>query len=148
MKKFKYLPSVLMLVLCLAVLAVGIYAIKPTQNTIEGSITIGATNPAVDLTVYYIPDGVTVEDAVLNDANKIGTTKTARYGVELDLTDTRLDFSMDKVNTLSDVKAKNIAIKIENTSTQVLGAYFTDDVETAEVKTTLPLSTYNSQKKL
>ncbi|MBQ9786269.1 MAG: hypothetical protein IJW25_02260, partial [Clostridia bacterium] len=74
----------------------------------------------------------------------IGTTKTARYGVELDLTDTRLDFSMDKVNTLSDVKAKNIAIKIENTSTQVLGAYFTDDVETAEVKTTLPLSTYNS----
>ncbi|MBQ9785966.1 MAG: hypothetical protein IJW25_00685, partial [Clostridia bacterium] len=144
MKKFKHLPTILVMVLCIAVIAVGIYAIQPTHNTIKGNVTIGASNPAVNLTVYYVPNGVTVEDAVLNDANKIGTTKTARYGVELELTDSRLDFGMDYINEVDEVNAQTIAIKIENTSTQVLGAYFTDESDVTKVKTNLPLSTYSS----
>ncbi|MBQ9786014.1 MAG: hypothetical protein IJW25_00940, partial [Clostridia bacterium] len=145
MKKFKYLPTIIIMVLCIAIIGVGIYAINLTQNKVVGSLTIGASNPAVNLTVYYVPDGTTAENAVLNDANKIGTTKTARYGVELDLTDDRLNFKMSNINSLSEVKPKNIAIKIENTSDKVLGAYFADLENAAEVKTTLALSSYNSR---
>ncbi|MBQ9785839.1 MAG: hypothetical protein IJW25_00015, partial [Clostridia bacterium] len=145
MKKFKHLPTILMLVLCLVALTIGVYAIQHTQNRIIGSVTIKASNPAVKLTMYYVPNDTTVEEAVQNDANKIGKTKTARYGVELDLTDDRLNFGMTGVNVLEDVKTKTIAIKIENPSDKVLGAYFADQSNISKVKTTTTLSTYTSK---
>ena len=49
MKKLKFLPSILMLVLCVGVLAVGIYAIKPSTNLVTGTITINASNAPVEI---------------------------------------------------------------------------------------------------
>lgn len=144
MKKFRYLPAVLMMVLCLAVLAVGIYALKPKRNSIEGTITLTSSNPGVNLTAYYVPEGVVVSDAVMEDANKIGTTKSARTGVKLNITDSRLAFNPENANKASDVKPQVVAIKIENTSNKTLGAYFTDTASSTDVKTTMPLSSYTS----
>ena len=44
MKRLKFLPAVLMLVLCVGILAIGIYAITPTKNTIDGTITVNPSN--------------------------------------------------------------------------------------------------------
>ena len=41
-KKLKFLPTILMLVLCVGVLAIGIYAAGTTTNNIQGTITINA----------------------------------------------------------------------------------------------------------
>ena len=91
MKKLKLLPSILMLVLCVGVLAVGIYAVKPTKNQISGTITIGASNADVTMTVYK---GSTT-GTVLGSA-------VARAGTNLNIG--ALNFSMENVNTLDNVQ--------------------------------------------
>ncbi|MBQ9786060.1 MAG: hypothetical protein IJW25_01180, partial [Clostridia bacterium] len=127
MKKFKYLPSVLMLVLCLAVLAVGIYAIKPTQNTIEGTITIGATNPHVVITAYKT--AALNEDGTEATANKLVGPLDARAGAKLEIADS-LEFDIEKANTKEDVDDLVIVLKIENKSNKDLGAYFYEGLST------------------
>ena len=52
MKRLKFLPTILMLVLCVGVLAIGIYAITPSKNTIDGTITIGASPAEVQIDCY------------------------------------------------------------------------------------------------
>ena len=131
MKKVKFLPSVLMLVLCLAVLAVGIYAIKPTQNTIEGSITVNSTNPEIRLTAYYNS---------VAEANKIGQTQTARHGVNINLTDSRLNFNLENVNSLADVDDKYVIIVIENTADYDQAAYFSLTPDAQATATLAPVN--------
>ena len=127
MKKLKFLPSVLMLVLCLAVLAVGIYAIKPTQNTIEGTITIGATNPHVVITAYKT--AALNEDGTEATANKLVGPLDARAGAKLQIAEA-LEFDVDEANTLADVDDVVIVLKIENKSNKELGAYFYEGLST------------------
>ena len=67
------------------------FAITPTKNTISGTITVTSSNPEIKLTAYY--------NSIANE-NKIGETQTARYGVNISLTDSRLNFNLDNVNTL------------------------------------------------
>ena len=62
MKKLKLLPTVLMLVLCVGVLAIGVFAITPTKNTISGTITINSANTPVS--IQLLVDGVEKGDPV------------------------------------------------------------------------------------
>ncbi len=52
MKKFKILPSLIMLVLCIGVLAVGVYALSPISNSIAGTINITAGKASIAITGY------------------------------------------------------------------------------------------------
>ena len=47
MKKLKLIPISLMLVLCVGILVVGVFAITPTKNKITGTVNITASNPEV-----------------------------------------------------------------------------------------------------
>ena len=51
-RKIKLIPSVLLLVLCLGILGVGIYAAKPASNTVTGTVNVVAAAPEVQIDVY------------------------------------------------------------------------------------------------
>ena len=107
MKKLKLLPSILMLVLCVGVLAVGVFAITPTKNTITGTITINATNADVTMTAY--------KDSI--SGTNLGSI-TARAGDDLDIGN--LEFSMENVNTVENVNPVVIVVVFTTSSTENL----------------------------
>lgn len=111
MKKFKFLPSVLMLVVCIAVLCVGVFSASATSNTVKGSITV--TSMAKIRISGYI-DG----EEELKPSNTAG-------GVTWDLTKSeKLKFEGMDASDESDLAPKVIRIRIQNLSTMPLGAYF------------------------
>ena len=128
MKRFRLLPSILMLVMCIAVLGVGIYAVTPSQNNVTGTITVIASNPEISITAYY-------ESAI--EGNEIGESQTTRTGVEIDITDTRMTFDTSNANTASDVDSKYVVIKLQNNSSTEMGVYFAMS-ETATSTATTP----------
>ncbi len=128
MKKFKLLPSMLMLVMCVGVLAVGIYAVSPAQNNVTGTISVIASNPEISITAYY---------ESVADGNEIGQSQTTRTGVEIDITDTRMIFDTSNANTASDVDSKYVVIKLQNNSSVEMGVYFAMS-ETATSTATTP----------
>ena len=128
MKKVKLLPSILMLVMCIAVLGVGIYAVSPAKNNVTGTITVIASNPEISITAYY-------ESAI--DGNEIGESQTTRTGVEIDITDTRMTFDTSNANTAGDVDSKYVVIKLQNNSSTEMGVYFAMS-ETATATATTP----------
>ena len=110
MKKIKILPSILMLVACVAVLGVGVFAVAPTQNTISGSITINASNTPVSIELLI--DGVSQGDPV-----------DVRSGVNFDVSD--LVFNTAGANVVEEIDDRSVTLRITNLSTtQKLGAYF------------------------
>ena len=116
-RKIKIIPSVLLLVLCLAVLGVGIYAAKPASNTITGTVTVNAANAEVEISVYQ--DNY---DSA-NPATNRQSTATTRTGATLALGDFTFDAS--EANTKYDVPMKEIIIVVKNKSLgQDLGMYF------------------------
>ena len=52
MKRMRLIPSVLMLVLCIGVLGLGVYAASPTSNAITGTITVNSANNEVLISVF------------------------------------------------------------------------------------------------
>ena len=112
MKKLKLLPSILMLIACVAILGVGVFAVAPTQNKISGSISINASNTSVK--IEFLTNGVLKE-----------THNEVRGGVSWDLSDVAFDTAT--VNTVEEVSPIVFTIRITNlSSTQGLGVYFFD----------------------
>ena len=97
-----------MLVLCIGVLAVGIYAIKPSTNLVTGTITINATNEPVTISVY--------KDSVAT-ANLLDS-KLSRAGVTLNVG--TLSFDLDEANTLADVDPITLIVVFSTESTENL----------------------------
>ena len=98
MKKLKILPSILMLVLCVGVLAIGVFALAPTENTITGTITINSTNPEFKIQVYktVIDSNGTVVEA----KEAVGGEYTVRSGLELKLG--TFEFDIDEAHSWRD----------------------------------------------
>ena len=125
MKKLKILPSILMLVLCVGVLAIGVFALAPTQNTISGTITINAANSPVEITMN-------IKNKAGGDL--IGTPKTIRGGHTFTLGD--LAFDADEANEVYEVKDIFIEFYIKNLAdasdvlaekqARTLGAFFAE----------------------
>ena len=117
MKKIKLLPSILLLVLCLGILGVGIYAAKPASNTISGTVSVTAANAEVEISVYQ--DNY---DSA-NPATNRQSTATTRAGATLAFGDFTFDAS--GADTKYDVPMKEIIIVVKNHSTNSdLGMYF------------------------
>ena len=106
MKKLKLLPTILMLVLCVGVLAVGVFAITPTKNTISGTITVNASNPEVKISAYkYGADGNMLETPFIPET-------AVRSGINLNL-GSDLAFDISGVNTDAELAAETIKIAIK-----------------------------------
>ena len=118
MKKLKILPSVLMLVLCVGVLAVGVFAITPTTNTISGSITINATNAPVSITVYKDTYGGEV----------LGTIDPVRTEGTLNLNQKVIEFLIEDANNAGEVEPIVLVVEFSTTSS----AHLVVDTETIE----------------
>ena len=116
MKKIKLLPSVLMLVLCVAVLAIGVYAAAPVSHSIQGSISVSAAGARVKIGVYL--DNLDGDDTLIS--NEIDT----RQSDQLNIIANSLTFNCSSATTASEVDAINVYLKIENKSSIDLGAYF------------------------
>ena len=126
MKRLKFLPSVLMLVLSIAVLGLGVYAASPSTNTVTGSIKINASSYPIAL-------------RCLLDDNEIEYHQTIRSGITWTDGLSNLEFNTDTALTLEDVADRVITLEVTNLSNVNLGAYFLTDDETltAENKATL-----------
>ena len=124
MKKLKILPSMLMLVALIAVLAVGAFAIAPTQNTITGNITIQGTNEPLEIRCYLDevkPENLQAEFSEVRSG--INWTK----GIE------NLSFDTTGANTIEQVPPRILIVQIKNTTSKILVAYFTKGEE--QIKT-------------
>ncbi len=119
MKKFRLLPSILMLVLCTAVLAVGIYAASPTSHSIVGTVKITAGGANVSIT-GYLDDG----DGNYSDDVKVTDTYTSRTAQTINIYANALDFDCSSASDISQVAEKKLYFKVENLSAFSLGAYF------------------------
>ena len=139
MKKIKILPSILMLVTCLAVLGVGVFAVAPTQNTISGSITINATNP--EFTIKVFRSTINNEGQTVVEESQVGEDYTVRSGVDLALGD--IVFELKKANITSDVDRIKFRFEVTSTANSSLGMYFTNSVNTEASKTIEDLSLSN-----
>ena len=110
MKKVKLIPSILMLVLCVGVLAVGIYAAKPSVNNITGSLTI------------VPPDALVEISASVGDTQIIEPQGVA-YGKTFDISDA-LKLDQRGATNIWEVEDAVLTISITNLSNKELGAYF------------------------
>ena len=111
MKKLKFLPSALMLIMCIAVLGVGVFALSPVNNEINGTLTI-TSMAKVNITAYA------------DDVEIFSSTKTAS-GVNMNLTESgALNFDAFNVATADEIPQRIIRIRIQNLSNKELGAYF------------------------
>ena len=135
MKKIKILPSILMLVACIAILGVGVFAVAPTQNTISGSITINSSNPEVEIMVYRV-----VKEGEGTKYEAISTSPyVARAGVDIALGN--LEFNSQGANDIDEVEDIVIKFVVTNKSTERLGMYFaTSPSVTQGTQTTDPVA--------
>ena len=117
MKKIKFLPSVLMLVLSVAVLALGVYAANPSTNTVTGSIKVNASSYPIAI-------------RCLLDGEEIENHQTIRAGITWTDGLSNLEFNTDTALTVEDVKPRVLTMKITNLSNVDLGAYFLSDENT------------------
>ena len=119
MRKFKVLPSILMLVLCTAVLAVGIYAASPTSHNIVGTVKVTAGGANVSIT-GYLDDG----DGDFTDDVKVTNTYTSRTSQTINIYANAIDFDCSSAFDISEVAEKKLYFKVDNLSSYSLGAYF------------------------
>ena len=127
MRKFKILPSILMLVLCAGILAVGIYAVSPAQNNISGTITVIASNVEVEITAYLGTAKTT----------KVSDTITARTSTPVPIKDGKLEFNGSSASGVDAVEDITLVLEIKNNSaSKTLGAFFLKDASLPETLTT------------
>ena len=124
MKKTKFIPYIIILVLGIAVITLGIYAVNPTANTITGTATITSTNAPVEIEITNVVDGQ--ETQVSSGEITNGNSLTLSYGTLL--------FDSLPASNVYEIPMQEIRVKITNKSSVDLGAYFCTD----EVVTTPP----------
>lgn len=116
MKRVKLLPSILLLVLCVGILGMGIFAANPIKSNVTGTISVTAANSEVEITAYLNK---------VEEASKISDTFVTRKGATILLNNSALKFDAGSVNAAQDLHKKNIILQIKNNSqVKDLGAYF------------------------
>lgn len=116
MKRSKIMPSILMLIVCIAVLGIGIYAATPTTHSVMGTINITAAGSFVELTAYVGEDRTVASDSVLTRNNGV-----------LEIYDDAIKFECEEVYSASQLDPILLTIGINNKSGKDLGAYIVDE---------------------
>ncbi len=110
MKRIKLLPSIIMIVLCVAVLAVGVYSFSPLSCQIDGELKIIGAAELADIIVY-------IDDQQIYSS---GVSSTSSVSIAKDL----LQFDMRYAGSIDEVTDIQMRVKIENKSNSPIGAYF------------------------
>ena len=113
MKKFKLLPSLIMLVLCIGVLAIGVYALSPISNSIAGTISISAGKASLAITGY-------VDNTIVYPRTEL------HGGMDWTIDSSKLNFDASNYFFPEDVPSKEIKLVIENLSNVPYGVFFCD----------------------
>ena len=111
MKKLRVIPSVLMMVACIAVLCIGVLSIKPIENTIGGTINISAAKANLSVSCY------------INGQQVMAPTKTVG-GVDFTIPSEYLNFDVSNVSSAALAPQKVLRVRIENEGNEELGAFF------------------------
>lgn len=117
MKKSRIILGILLLVLCVAILAVGVYAASPANNKVSGTIKVTAADAQVEITAYL---------ESINPSNIISDTIITRSGGELTL-NKKIIFELSGVNSEEDLESlgkKTIVLEVKNNSNKSLGVFF------------------------
>ena len=109
MKKFKIVPSLILLALCVAVLGIGIYAASPASNQITGTVTVTGANGQIAVSVY-------------KNNVKVGQTETTRTGVNMSYGE--IEFDCANAESPTSVPNQTIKITIQNNSGYIMKGYF------------------------
>ena len=118
MKKTRLFQSVMMLLACVALLVVGIYAVSPAQNNVTGTITVIASNVEVEITAYL----------GANKATKISDTITTRTSKPVPIKDGSIKFDGSSATSTDSVSDLILTLEIKNKSaSKKLGAFFLKD---------------------
>ena len=119
MKKLKFLPSVLMLVLSIAVLALGVYAANPVSHNVVGTIKVTASNALVNITVYLDDsDGDYTNDVKVSDSYQ------SRAAGEISIYEDALKFNCDGISDAKSMPTQKMYLLVENKSDFAVGVYF------------------------
>ena len=120
MKKFKIIPSLILLALCVAVLGIGIYAASPASNQITGTVTVNAANAPITIQAYLgTPTTTPISDLV--------TTRTSK---PVGIYNNSLVFNCSNANNVGDVNSILVTFRVTNLSTTSdLGVYFSNTVQ-------------------
>ena len=120
MKRFRLLPSIVMLALCVGVLCVGVFALNPISNSISGTINISASMGNFAITGY-------VDDVIVYPRKQVHTK------ADLVIDSSKLNFNAGDYYFAEQVPEKEIKLVIENLTDTALGVFFCD---TANVNAT------------
>lgn len=115
MKKTRLIPCLIMLILCVGVLAFGIYAVNPVSNQVIGTVNIKAASAEVEITIYLGE----------NKATKISKTVKTRTSAVVAIYDDSLLFDNSNSSTASETESIVFVIELKNNSSITdLGAFF------------------------
>ncbi len=127
MKKVKIIPSLIMLILCIGVLSIGIYALNPISNSIAGTISISAGKASLAITGY-------VDGAVVYSRTEL------HGGMDWTIDSSKLNFDASNYFFPEQVPSKEIKLVIENLSNVPYGVFFCDtagaNATSSNIKTT------------
>lgn len=132
MKKSKLIPSILLLVLCLAVMGVGIYAAIPTSTSIEGTLTIIA--PARELDISGVVTGAKESRTLSTDSVHDVTSWNL----------STLSFDLSNRESLDEVEDIEIKVHIKNKSIFEYGAYFYKKNATLDAKGNATINSFEN----
>ncbi len=110
MNKLKLYTSLVILILCVGIVGVGVYAAIPTKNSVYGSITFSASN-LVELSGY------------IGDSSSADFSSETLNGVTWNLS-SPVELNLQGVNKYDSAPPAELKIAIKNKSTKNLGAYF------------------------
>ncbi len=127
MKKVKLIPSLIMLMLCIGVLSVGIYALNPISNSIAGTISISAGKASLAITGYV-------------DSTIVYSRTELHGGMDWTIDSSKLNFDASSYFFPEQVPSKEIKLVIENLSNVPYGVFFCDtagiNATSSNIKTT------------
>ena len=127
MKKVKLIPSLIMLVLCIGVLAVGVFALSPISNSIAGTISISAGKASLAITGY-------VDNTIVYSRTEL------HGGMDWTIDSSKLNFDASNYFFPEQVPSKEIKLVIENLSNKPYGVFFCDyadvNATSSNIKTT------------
>ncbi len=111
MKKAKIISLCLLLVLCLGIVGVGVYAFGPLNNNVSGYISINASSYPVEITCDI-------------NGNQVFYQETVRSGIKWTQGLEDLSFDTTNITHASEIQDIILHINIKNKSNKELGAYF------------------------
>lgn len=114
MKKTKVLSGLIMLILCIAVIGMGIYAITPTAHGIQATVSVTQGGKMITMKAYL-------------GEKLISNTITPRHETQrLVLNTSALVFDVQDVYEPSEVDPIDVKIAITNHASEAIGAYIVE----------------------